>query len=99
MPTVVSLYREIQETFPFARVWSLGIMGTAFGQDLLMFNWFGNVLHGFPMCFLFSFLDFHYIRLRSVKGIRYSIISLMVGQRDALSFSQPFLLLMVGVGE
>lgn len=40
----ISLYREVQELFSFARVWSLGIMETAFGQDLLIFSWFGNVI-------------------------------------------------------
>lgn len=49
------------------------------------------------MCFLFSFLEFHYICLESVKVIRYSINSLMVGLSGTSHFSQP-LLLMVGGG-
>lgn len=36
MPTVISLYMGVQETFPFVGVCSLEIMGTAFGQDLLI---------------------------------------------------------------
>lgn len=36
MYIAISLYREVQETFSFAELRSLGLMGTALGQDLLI---------------------------------------------------------------
>lgn len=36
MYIVIPLYRKVQETFSFAERWSLGLMGTDLGQDLLI---------------------------------------------------------------
>lgn len=102
MHTVTSLYTEVQKTFPFGGVWSLGSTDTAFGQDsrriwlvqectCSLSRWLPHV---FPI--IISRVPLHLAwKCKSDMLFNYQPNG---GQRNSLSFSQPFLLLMVGGG-